>query len=81
MEYPSNELNLVMVDTYEITDSEIPLNKAHLPTLFIKSGNETDNNRSLNPEFIKEIRRKTNDYHRMYKKLNIFLPQILIIIN
>lgn len=72
MEYPSSELNLVMVDTYEITDSEIPLNKAHLPTLFIKSGNETDSNRSLNPEFIKEIRRKTNDYHRMYKKLNIF---------
>ncbi len=72
MEYPSNELNLVLVDTYEITESQIASNKTHLPTIFIKSGNETDSNRSLNPEFIKEIRRITNDYHRMYKKLNVF---------
>lgn len=72
MEYPSNELNLVLIDTYEITDSQIPSIKVHLPTIFIKSGNETDGNRSLNPKFIKEIRKKTNDLHRMYKHLNVF---------
>ena len=72
MEYPSNELNLVLIDTYEITDNQIPPNKTHLPTICIKSGNETDSNRSLNPEFIKEIKRKTNDNHRVYKQLNVF---------
>lgn len=72
MEYPSNELNLVLIDTYEIANSQIPLNKYHLPTLFIRSGNETDSNRSLNPEFIKEIRKKTNDHSKSYKQLNVF---------
>lgn len=72
MDHPSNELNLVLVDTYEITDSQIPSDKAHLPTIFIKSGNEIDSNRSLNPDFIKEIRRRTNVYHKIYKKLNVY---------
>lgn len=72
MEFPSNELNLVLVDTYEIIDSQIPSNKAHLPTIYIKSGNETDSNRSLNLEFIKEIRKKTNDHYRAYNQLNVF---------
>ncbi|WP_226280830.1 hypothetical protein [Cytobacillus oceanisediminis] len=72
MEYPSNELNLVLIDTYEITDSQIPTIKTQLPTIFIKSGNETDSNRSFNPEFIKEVRRKTNALCRNYKQLNVF---------
>lgn len=72
MDYPSNELNLILVDTYEITNNQIPTNKAHLPTILIKSGNEIDSNRSLNPEYIKEIRRRTNVYHKIYKKLNVF---------
>lgn len=68
----SNELNLVLIDTYEITEGEIPLDKAYLPTIIIKSGNQINNNRSTNSEFIKEIRKITNRYSKKYNQVNIY---------
>lgn len=72
MENISDELNLILIDTYEITKNQIPSNKTSMPTIFIKSGNETDSNRSLNTKFIKEIRRITNKYSSVYKQVNVF---------
>ncbi|MGM0940791.1 MAG: hypothetical protein ACQEWU_07495 [Bacillota bacterium] len=47
-------------------------NKIHLPTIIIRSGNQIDSNRSINPEFIKEVRKVTNIYCKTYSQLNVF---------
>ncbi|MFP7479657.1 hypothetical protein [Terribacillus saccharophilus] len=72
MDHDSKELNLVLIDTYNITDEQIPSDKIQLPTIIIKSGNEIDSNRSFNPEFIKEIRKKTHALSKNYIQLNVF---------
>lgn len=72
MDEISNEINLVLVDTYEITEDEIPIGKLNLPTIIIKSGNQIDSDRSINPQFVKEVRQITNIYHREYTQLNLF---------
>jgi len=72
MDEVSNEINLVLIDSYEIKEEEIPFDKVHLPTIIIRSGNQIDSNRSINPEFIKEVRKVTNIYCRTYSQLNVF---------
>ncbi|MED2974077.1 hypothetical protein P4361_17760 [Fictibacillus sp. B-59209] len=72
MEQPFNELNLILVDTYEITEDQIPLNKLNLPTVIIQNGNDFGGHRCFNPEFVKMIREKTNLYSKTFKKVNIF---------
>ncbi|WP_368901888.1 hypothetical protein [Oceanobacillus oncorhynchi] len=68
----SNEINLILIDTYKIVTSEIPQDKVNLPTIIIESGNQIDSNRSFNPEFLKEVRKITNIYRKEYKQINVF---------
>lgn len=68
----NNEINLVLVDTYDIKKDELPKDKIDLPTIIIKSGNQIKGNRSINPSFVKEIRTQTNNLSRKYDKVNIF---------
>lgn len=72
MEQPFDELNLLLIDTYEIAEDQIPLNKINLPTVIIQNGNDFLGHRFFNPEFVKMIREKTNLYSRTFKKVNIF---------
>ncbi|MFJ5621243.1 hypothetical protein ACIQD3_00665 [Peribacillus loiseleuriae] len=72
MEQPFDELNLILMDTYEITEDQIPLNKINLPTVIIQKGNDFEGHRIFNPEFVKVIREKTNLYSRTFKQVNIF---------
>jgi hypothetical protein len=72
MEQPTEELNLILMDTYEITDDQIPLNKVNLPTIIIQNGNDFGGHRIYNPEFVKMIREKTNLYSGTFKKVNIY---------
>lgn len=67
-----NEMNLVLVDTYDIKKEELPNDKLELPTIIIKSGNQIDGNRSMNPSFVKEIRAQTNVLRKRYDRVNIF---------
>ena len=67
-----NELNLVLIDTYDIKKDEIPVNKIDLPTIIIKSGNQKDGDRSMNPNFTKEVRIQTDYFRKQYDKVNIF---------
>ena len=66
------QLNLVLIDTYEINQNELPLTKIGLPTIILKSVNQVDGNRTTNPEFIKKVRENTNYYSRKFKRINIF---------
>lgn len=72
MEEPSNELNLILADTYEITEDQIPLSKRSLPTVIIQNGHNFKGNRIFNTEFIKMAREKTNLYSRSFTQVNIF---------
>ncbi|MCM3360360.1 hypothetical protein [Niallia sp. MER TA 168] len=72
MEQPFDELNLILMDTYEITEDQIPLNKINLPTVIIQNGNDFGGHRFFNPEFVKMIREKTNLYSRTFMKVNIY---------
>lgn len=72
MEQPLDEINLILMDTYEITEEQIPFNKVNLPTVIIQNGNDFRGHRFFNPEFVKMIREKTNLYSRTFKKVNIF---------
>jgi hypothetical protein len=72
MEEPLDELNLILMDTYEITDTQIPINKINLPTVIIQNGNDFGGHRVFNPNFVKMIREKTNLYSGTFKKINIF---------
>lgn len=71
MDEVSDEINLVLIDTYEIKEEEVPYDKVHLPTIVIRSGNQVDRIRSINPEFIREVRKITNIYCRTYSQLNV----------
>lgn len=72
MEQSSDELNLILMDTYEITEDQIPLNKINLLTIIIQNGTDFGGHRFLNPEFVRMIREKTNLYSRTFKKVNIY---------
>jgi hypothetical protein len=72
LDQASDELNLILVDTYEISEGQIPLDKLNLPTIIIQNGHDFRGNRFFNPEFIKIIREKTNLYSGAFKQVNIF---------
>ncbi|MCU1808240.1 hypothetical protein NVV31_22990 [Cytobacillus firmus] len=72
VEQPFDELNLILEDTYEITEGQIPLNKINLPTVIIQNGTDFSGHRIFNPKYIRIIREKTHQYSRTYNKVNIF---------
>lgn len=72
MEQPFDELNLILMDTYEITEDQLPLNKRNLPTVIIQNGTDFGGHRYFNAEFVKMVREKTNLYFRTFKKVNIY---------
>lgn len=72
MEKASDEMNLILADTYEITEGQIPLNKRDQPTVFVQNGPNFKGDRIFNSEFVKMVREKTNLYSSSYKRVNIF---------
>lgn len=72
MELISNEMNLVLSDTYKISKEQIPFNKRHLPTITISNGNEFNGVRNFNTNFFEEVRIQTNTYSHNYGHINIF---------
>jgi len=72
MEHISNEVNLVLNDTYKILEEQIPPNKRHLPTIIIFNGNKFSGVRNFNTKFVDEIRKQTNKYSQNYSQINIF---------
>jgi len=67
-----NELNLILSDTYEIQERDLPLSIRKLPTVIIRKGSNFNGNRTYNPNFISAIREQTNKYRHQYDIVNIF---------
>lgn len=72
MEHTSEEINFLLVDTYEIKNNQIPRSKRKFPTVIIENGKEFDGHRIYNPEFVKTIREQTVLYSAEYRRINIF---------
>lgn len=72
MEQNSNEINLVLSDTYKILEEQIPLAKRPLPTIEITNGTELNGIRTYNTQFINEVRKQTNEVSHNYSSLNVF---------
>jgi len=68
----SEELNLILEDTYEITKEQIPVSKQGDPTIIISNGNEFNGVRTFNQKFVDEVRKQTNSYSKKFNYINIF---------
>lgn len=67
-----DEINLILMDTYGIKESDWPEENKKFTTVIIKSGNQRTGIRTINNEFIELIRRETNHFYKMYSTLNIY---------
>lgn len=72
MNQVSNEINFILSDTYLTRLNELPLEKAHLPTIIIERTTEFDGIRTINQSFINEVRKQTNFYSREFEQINLF---------
>ena len=72
MEQNFNEINLILNDTYKISEEQIPLSKRNLPTIIVTNGTELNGIRNYNTQFIDEIRKQTNEISRNYSSINVF---------
>lgn len=72
MEQNSDEINLILNDTYPILEEQIPLAKRTLPTVEITNGIESSGIRTYNIQFIDEVRKQTNELRHSYSKINVF---------
>lgn len=72
MEQVSDEINLILNDTYPILEEQIPSAKRILPTIDITNGTELNGIRTYNIQFIDEVRKQTNELSHNYSKINVF---------
>lgn len=71
-EIASNEINLVLSDTYKINLDDLPFEKKGLPTVLIERTNGLSGVRTYNQKFVDVIREQTNKYRLQYERVNIF---------
>lgn len=71
-ERKSNEINLILSDTYKINLKDIPINKRDLPSILIERGTDFSGVRTYNSKFTDIIREQTNKYRFNYERVNIF---------
>jgi len=68
----SNEINLILSDTYPISENQLPVEKIPLSTIFIVRDNEHDCNRYFSNVFINEIVNQVRSLSQDVKRINIF---------
>jgi len=68
----SNEINLILSDTYQIHLGDLPFEKRRLPTVLIERATGFSGVRTYNQRFTAVIREQTNKYRLQYKRVNIF---------
>lgn len=67
----SDEVNLVLSDTYKVEINQLPINKIDLITVCIDSKADIGN-RIYNSLFVKEIQSQTHHLANEYKRVNIY---------
>ena len=68
----SDELNLLIADTYPLEEKQIPLSKRVSPTILISRDNSTDHNRYNSPELVQAVVNEVRNLPSDIKKVNVF---------
>src|SRR5699024_12006500 len=63
MDYKSNEVNLILSDTYQIESNNLPRKKVNLPTVFIERTVGFSGNRTYSPNFLDRKSTRLNSSH------------------
>lgn len=72
MDKNSNEINLILSDTYRIQFDDLPDIKKHMPSIYIERTHGFSGNRTYNPEYISMVRSITNKFRFKYDRVNVF---------
>ena len=68
----TDEINLVLSDTYPISSELLPYNRNNLTTIYIKRNNTMDSNRYYSPEFVKAVMNTVNSLPVNVHSINLF---------
>ena len=68
----SNEINIIISDTYPIQEGQIPIGKRSKPTIHISRDNETDHNRYDSPDLVRNVVNEVRNLPANIKKINIY---------
>lgn len=68
----SNEINIIISDTYPLQEGQIPMGKRSKPTIFISRDNETDHNRYDSPELVRNVVNEVRNLPVNIEKINIY---------
>lgn len=68
----SDEINLLLSDTYPLDTKKIPNTKRKLPTYIIQSRKKTDGVRIYNQHFVEHIKKVVSELSKNYNRVNIF---------
>lgn len=68
----SDEVNLMISDTYPLNINQIPVSKRSKPTILVSRDNITDRNRYDSPELVKTIVNEVRNLPQRFRKINIY---------
>lgn len=68
----SDELNMIIADTYPLQENQIPRDKRLKPTIIISRDNDVDHNRYNSPELVEKVVNEVRNLPSSIKKINIY---------
>lgn len=68
----SNEVNIIIADTYPLETNQIPAGKRSKPTIIISRDNDTDHNRYDSPELVQNVVNEVRNLPIKVKSINIY---------
>lgn len=68
----SDELNMIIADTYPLQETQIPRDKRLKPTIIISRDNVVDHNRYNSPELVQKVVNEVRNLPSSIKKVNIY---------
>jgi len=68
----SDELNMIIADTYPLQENQIPRDKRLKPTIIISRDNDVDHNRYNSPELVGKVVNEVRNLPSSIKKVNIY---------
>lgn len=68
----SNEVNIIIADTYPLEMNQIPTGKRSKPTIIISRDNDTDHNRYDSPELVQNVVNEVRNLPIKVKSINIY---------
>ena len=67
-----DEVNLIIADTYPLSEKQIPKSKRKYPTILISRDNSVDHNRYYSPKLVQELVNEVRQLPANIKKVNVF---------